>query len=43
MMAEAELDLLRLVVEKDQCSQESAAVAAAYALRLVRAARLSYA
>ncbi len=49
MAAEAVLDLLLLAVEKDfagdavECRQESAAVAAAYALRLVRAARLSYA
>ena len=46
MAAEAVLDLLLLAVEKDfagdavECRQESAAVAAAYALRLVRAARL---
>lgn len=49
MAAEAMLDLLRLAVEKDfagnavECRQESAAVAAAYALRLVHRARLAYA
>ena len=49
MAAEAVLDLLRLAVEKDfagdfvECKQESAAVAAAHALRLVHRARLAYA
>ena len=49
MAAEAMLDLLRLAVEKDfagdylECRQESAAVAAGHALRLVRRARLAYA
>jgi hypothetical protein len=49
MAAEAVLDLLRLAVEKDfagdavECRQESAAVAAAHALRLVHRARLAYA
>ncbi len=49
MAAEAMLDLLRLAVEKDfagdavECRMESAAVAAAYAMRLVRSARLAYA
>ena len=47
--AEAMLDLLRLAVEKDfagdylECRQESAAVAAGHALRLVHRARLAYA
>ena len=49
MAAEAMLDLLRLAVEKDfagdylECRQESAAVAASHALRLVHRARLAYA
>ncbi len=49
MAAEAMLDLLRLAVEKDfagdylECRQESAAVAAGHALRLVHRARLAYA
>ncbi len=49
MAAEALLDLLRLAVEKDfagdylECRQESAAVAAGHALRLVHRARLAYA
>ena len=49
MAAEAMLDLLRLAVEKDfagdylECKQESAAVAAGHALRLVHRARLAYA
>ena len=49
MAAEAVLDLLRLAVEKDfagdylECRQESAAVAAGHALRLVHRARLAYA
>lgn len=49
MAAEALLDLLRLAVEKDfagdavECRQESAAIAAAHALRLVHRARLAYA
>jgi hypothetical protein len=49
MAAEAVLDLLRLAVEKDfagdvvECRQESAAIAAAHALRLVHRARLAYA
>lgn len=49
LAAEAVLDLLRLAVEKDfagdfvECRQESAAVAAGHALRLVHRARLAYA
>ena len=49
MAAEAMLDLLRLAVEKDfagdylECRQESAAIAAGHALRLVHRARLAYA
>ena len=49
LAAEALLDLLRLAVEKDfagdylECRQESAAVAAGHALRLVHRARLAYA
>ena len=49
MAAEAMLDLLRLALEKDfagdfvECRQESAAVAAGHALRLVHRARLAYA
>lgn len=49
LAVEALLDLLRLAIEKDfagdivECRQESAAVAAAHALRLVHRARLAYA
>ena len=49
LAVEALLDLLRLAIEKDfagdvvECRQESAAVAAAHALRLVHRARLGYA
>ena len=49
LAAEALLDLLRLAVEKDfaagfvECRQESAAIAAGHALRLVHRARLAYA
>lgn len=49
LAVEALLDMLRLAIEKDfvggvvECRQESAAVAAAHALRLVHRARLGYA
>ena len=49
LAAEALLDLLRLAVERDfaagfvECRQESAAIAAGHALRLVHRARLAYA
>ena len=49
LAAEAVLDLLRLAVERDfaagfvECRQESAAIAAGHALRLVHRARLAYA
>jgi hypothetical protein len=49
LTVEALLDLLRLAIEKDfagdvvECRQESAAVTAAHALRLVHRARLGYA
>ena len=49
MAAEALLDLLRLAVEQDfaagfvECLQESAAITAGHALRLVHRARLAYA
>lgn len=49
LAAEAMLDLLRLAVERDfaagmvECRQESAAIAAGHALRLVHRARLAYA
>jgi hypothetical protein len=49
LAAEAIVDLVRIAVEQDflgdrlECRQESAAIAAGHALRLVRRARLAYA